>query len=117
MTELSDFEHGLLVGLMIGEASFGGDGKAATSAQLNFPRNLALDVAGNLFVADANNRRIRRIGTDGIITTVVEFGCFVQILAVAVDGLLHLDNLRDDEYVMEDDGHAWTGRRRGRFEK
>ncbi|MDB6100351.1 MAG: ribonuclease [Gammaproteobacteria bacterium] len=50
----------------------------------------------------------------GIITTVVEFGCFVQILDVAVDGLLHLDNLRDDEYVMEDDGHAWTGRRRGR---
>jgi ribonuclease R len=50
----------------------------------------------------------------GIITTVVEFGCFVQILDVAVDGLLHLDNLRDDEYVMEEDGHAWTGRRRGR---
>ncbi len=50
----------------------------------------------------------------GIITTVVEFGCFVQILDVAVDGLLHLDNLRDDEYVMEPDGHAWTGRRKGR---
>ena len=50
----------------------------------------------------------------GIITTVVEFGCFVQILDVAVDGLLHLDNLRDDEYVMEANGHAWTGRRRGR---
>ena len=47
----------------------------------------------------------------GIITTVVEFGCFVQILGVGVDGLLHIDNLRDDEYVMEDDGHAWTGRR------
>ena len=39
----------------------------------------------------------------------VEFGCFVQILDVAVDGLLHLDNLRDDEYVMEDDGHGWRG--------
>jgi ribonuclease R len=50
----------------------------------------------------------------GIITTVVEFGCFVQILDVGVDGLLHLDNLRDDEYVMEDDGHAWTGQRTGR---
>jgi ribonuclease R len=50
----------------------------------------------------------------GIITTVVEFGCFVQILDVAVDGLLHLDNLRDDEYVMENNGHAWTGRRTGR---
>jgi len=50
----------------------------------------------------------------GLITTVVEFGCFVQILDVAVDGLLHIDNLRDDQYVMEDDGHAWRGRRTGR---
>ncbi len=46
----------------------------------------------------------------GLITTVVEFGCFVQILGVSVDGLLHIDNLRDDEYVMEDHGHAWVGR-------
>ena len=50
----------------------------------------------------------------GLITTVVEFGCFVQILDAAVDGLLHLDNLSDDQYVMEDDGHAWRGRRGGR---
>ena len=50
----------------------------------------------------------------GLITTVVEFGCFVQILEVMVDGLLHLDNLRDDEYVMEESGHAWVGRLRGR---
>jgi ribonuclease R len=50
----------------------------------------------------------------GLITTVVEFGCFVQILDAAVDGLLHLDNLSDDEYIMEDDGHAWRGRRSGR---
>ena len=50
----------------------------------------------------------------GLITTVVEFGCFVQILEVAVDGLLHVDNLRDDRYVMEEDGHAWRGQRTGR---
>ena len=52
-----------------------------------------------------------RIGQtfQGLITTVVEFGCFVQILDVAVDGLLHIDNLRDDDYVMEDDGHGWRG--------
>ena len=50
----------------------------------------------------------------GLITTVVDFGCFVQILDVAVDGLLHVDSLRDDQYVMEDDGHAWRGRRTGR---
>jgi len=57
-----------------------------------------------------------RIGQtfQGLITTVVEFGCFVQILDVAVDGLLHIDSLRDDDYVMEDDGHGWRGRRSGR---
>ena len=57
-----------------------------------------------------------RIGEtfQGLITTVVEFGCFVQILDVAVDGLLHINNLRDDLYVMEEDGHAWRGQHTGR---
>jgi ribonuclease R len=59
---------------------------------------------------------LERIGQtfQGLITTVVEFGCFVQILDVSVDGLLHLDNLRDDDYEMEEHGHAWRGRRTGR---
>ncbi|HEY8509980.1 MAG TPA: ribonuclease R [Steroidobacteraceae bacterium] len=54
-----------------------------------------------------------RIGQtfQGLITTVVEFGCFVQILDVAVDGLLHIDSLRDDRYEMAENGHAWVGRR------
>jgi ribonuclease R len=57
-----------------------------------------------------------RIGQSfqGLITTVVEFGCFVQILEVAVDGLLHIDALRDDAYEMEEHGHAWRGRKSGR---
>jgi ribonuclease R len=57
-----------------------------------------------------------RIGQtfQGLITTVVEFGCFVQILDVGVDGLLHIDQLRDDSYEMSDDGYAWMGRRHGR---
>ena len=50
----------------------------------------------------------------GLITTVVEFGCFVQLMDVAIDGLLHLDNLRDDEYVMEDHGHGWRAVNTGR---
>jgi ribonuclease R len=50
----------------------------------------------------------------GLITTVVEFGCFVQVLEVGTDGLLHVDNLRDDRYVMDDDGHGWRGHRTGR---
>ena len=53
-----------------------------------------------------------RIGQtfEGLITTVVEFGAFVQLTAVGVDGLLHIDNLRDDEYQMEPGGRAWVGR-------
>jgi len=53
-----------------------------------------------------------RIGQtfEGLITTVVEFGAFVQLTAVGVDGLLHLDNLRDDEYQMEPGGRAWVGK-------
>jgi ribonuclease R len=47
---------------------------------------------------------------EGLITTVVEFGAFVQLTAVGADGLLHIDNLRDDEYIMEPGGRAWVGR-------
>lgn len=50
---------------------------------------------------------------DGLITTVVEYGCFVQLRGIGIDGLLRLDALQDDEYVMSADGHAWLARRRG----
>jgi ribonuclease R len=52
-----------------------------------------------------------RIGQtfEAIITSVVDFGCFVQIVEAAADGLLHLDNLRDDEYVKDDALQAWIG--------
>ena len=50
----------------------------------------------------------------GLITTVTEFGCFVQLMDVAIDGLLHLDNLRDDEYLMDEHGTAWRGVAGGR---
>ncbi|MDE2250572.1 MAG: ribonuclease R [Gammaproteobacteria bacterium] len=51
---------------------------------------------------------------EGLITTVVEFGCFVQLLGVGADGLLHLTALRDDDYAMTRDGGQWQGRRSGR---
>jgi uncharacterized protein (TIGR03437 family) len=57
-----------------GVAGFGGDGGSALNAQLNFPYGLALDSAGNLYVADLANQRVRRIGTDGVITTVAGTG-------------------------------------------
>ena len=57
-----------------------------------------------------------RIGQsfEGLIATVVEFGCFVQLLGVSVDGLLHLSALKDDDYAMTRDGGQWQGRRSGR---
>jgi sugar lactone lactonase YvrE len=54
---------------------FSGDGGPATSAELRFPFGVAVDGAGNLFIADSGNHRIRRVdaGT-GIITTVAGTG-------------------------------------------
>ena len=51
-------------------AGYYGDGGAATSAQLNLPLGLALDTAGNLYIADAYNSMVRKVATSGTITTV-----------------------------------------------
>ncbi len=53
-----------------GTAGFGGDGSAATSAQLNTPMGVAVDAAGNIYIADNGNNRIRRINIAGNITTI-----------------------------------------------
>ena len=47
-----------------------GDGGAAAAAQLNAPHGAALDGAGNLYIADTGNHRIRKVDTAGVITTV-----------------------------------------------
>ena len=57
-----------------GSAAFSGDGGAATNASLNSPTALAMDPSGALLFADNNNQRIRRVGTNGIITTVAGNG-------------------------------------------
>lgn len=54
---------------------FGGDGGPANVAQLNYPRSVAVDSNGNIFIADSLNYRIRRVdGTTGIITTLTGTG-------------------------------------------
>jgi sugar lactone lactonase YvrE len=52
-----------------GKDGYSGDGGPATQAELNFPAGLAMDPAGNLYVADSMNNVVREIGTDGIIQT------------------------------------------------
>jgi sugar lactone lactonase YvrE len=58
----------------IGGGGYSGDGGQATNAELNSPYSVAFDAAGNLYIADAGNNRIRMINTAGIITTVAGNG-------------------------------------------
>ncbi|MDX2219215.1 MAG: Ig-like domain repeat protein, partial [Burkholderiales bacterium] len=57
-----------------GVQGFGGDGGAATAAQLNNPQAVAIDSAGNLYIADTSNHRIRKVTPDGVISTVAGTG-------------------------------------------
>jgi hypothetical protein len=58
-----------------GTTGFSGDGGAATSASLNSTSDVAVDNAGNIYIADRNNYRIRKVAVGtGIITTVAGNG-------------------------------------------
>jgi len=57
-----------------GTAGYNGDNILATTAQINGPRGLTFDTAGNLYFADSPNHRVRKIDTSGIITTIAGTG-------------------------------------------
>ena len=48
---------------------YSGDGGLATNAQLNFPNGVVTDAAGNVYISDPGNGRIRKVNSSGIITT------------------------------------------------
>jgi uncharacterized protein (TIGR03437 family) len=53
---------------------YAGDGGAAVNAYLNRPEAIAIDASGNMYIADTGNHRIRKVATDGTITTVAGNG-------------------------------------------
>jgi uncharacterized protein (TIGR03437 family) len=110
-----------------GVAGFAGDGGQASTSQLNAPYGMAFDFAGNLYIADLGNARIRRITPGGIITTVAGGGSltagganegsmatmvsFVSPRNVAVDGngILYISDYGANRvYRMGTDGTLTT---------
>jgi alpha-tubulin suppressor-like RCC1 family protein/sugar lactone lactonase YvrE len=57
-----------------GTTGFTGDGGPATAARINYPSGMALDAVGNIYFADSGNDRVRRVDTNGVITTVAGGG-------------------------------------------
>jgi uncharacterized protein (TIGR03437 family) len=53
-----------------GTPGFGGDGGQASGALLSSPNGAAVDVAGNLYIADTGNNRVRKVATTGVMTTI-----------------------------------------------
>jgi uncharacterized protein (TIGR03437 family) len=57
-----------------GVQGFSGDGGPATAAEMNNPTSIAFDTAGNLYICDQFNQRVRKVDTNGIITTIAGTG-------------------------------------------
>jgi uncharacterized protein (TIGR03437 family) len=75
-----------------------GDGLAAVAAQLSSPEGLAVDSAGNLYISDSADQRVRKVSPDGIISTVAGDGYpgalkFPYGLAVDRAGTLYIADL------------------------
>ncbi|HVQ00198.1 MAG TPA: RHS repeat-associated core domain-containing protein [Candidatus Thermoplasmatota archaeon] len=62
-----------------GSQGYSGDGGPATQASLHNPMGVAVGPDGSIYIADSGNNRIRRVGTDGIITTVAGVGITLNL--------------------------------------
>ncbi len=99
------------MGIPIG-AGYNGDNIVATTAELNHPVGIALDVSGNIYITDPGNNRVRKVNTSGIITTIAGTGAEIDSgdngLATAaglyIPYAITLDG-NGNIYIGEDDGN------------
>ena len=96
-----------------GDVGFSGDGGPASIAQLNHPEGVAVDASGNLYIADTDNNRIRKISPDGddyargIIVTIVGNGTPAILnaptgIAVSASGNLYIADTGNNRILVVD---------------
>ncbi|EPX64445.1 hypothetical protein D187_005579 [Cystobacter fuscus DSM 2262] len=91
-TGLSSFSNPILT-TVVGDGDFGsiGDGAAARSARLWNPHDVAVAPDGTLYIADTFNNRVRRVNTDGIISTLPGSDAYQpRSVAVGPDGSVYV---------------------------
>ena len=89
------------ISTLAGSATAGADNGNGTATQFNRPNGVAVDSSGILYVADANNHRIRKITPGGVVTTIAGDGTtkqFFGLTGVAVDSSSNL-------YVVDTGSH------------
>ncbi len=87
-----------------GSRGSAGDGGPATSAPLNLPQGVALDPAGNLYIAEAGGNRIRRVA-NGLITTIA--GRQFDSNGIAIGPVGGVDLLNPNAVAVDPDGNVY----------
>ncbi len=87
-----------------GTAGFSGDGGFAIDASLAYPKGVALDMAGNLYIADNNNHRIRKTSLTSVAAPQVNKTAFANVFAYPnpTVGIVYVANAANSDAVVYD---------------